>query len=71
MKQAPTDAQLAQLNERFGHLCTKGSIARIAALPLEVKENDAIHLERIGFVFAKHGFGDLRQMIDMLNTFVS
>jgi uncharacterized protein (TIGR00730 family) len=71
MKQAPTDDQLTQLNERFGHLCTKGSITRVAALPLEVKENDNLQLARIGFVFAKHGFGDLRQMIDMLNTFVA
>ena len=70
MKMSPTDAQLAQLNAEFGHLCTRGSIGRIAALPLEVKENDNLDLQRVAFVFAKHGFGDLRQMIDMLNTFV-
>ncbi len=71
MKQAPTDEQLAQLNAAFGHLCTKGSISRTLPLPIEVKEADNIHLQRVSFVFAKHGFGDLRQMIDMLNTFVA
>jgi len=69
MKHAPDDAQLAELNTAFGHLLTAGSIERVAPLPLEVKENDRVEFERIAFAFAKHGFGDLRLLIDMLNTY--
>ena len=70
MHHAPTDEQLAALNERFGYLCTSGAIERTLPLPLEVKENDSLDRERLAFHFAKHGFGDLRQLIDVLNTYV-
>ena len=69
MKHAPDDAQLAELNTTFGHLLTSGSIERVAPLPLEVKENDRVEFERIAFAFAKHGFGDLRLLIDTLNSY--
>ena len=36
----------------------------------ERKENDRLHLQRIALPFAKHGYGELRQLIDVLNTFV-
>ncbi len=64
-----TDEQLAVLNTRFGHLCKRGSITRIAALEPERKENDHPALPRIAFTFAKHGYGELRAMIDTLNSF--
>jgi len=70
MKQSPNDAQLAELNAAFGHLLTSGSIERVEPLPLEVKENDRVGLARIAFAFAKHSFGDLRLLIDTLNTYV-
>ena len=69
MKHAPDDAQLAELNATFGHLLTSGTIERVEPLPLEVKENDRVGFERIAFAFAKHGFGDLRLLIDTLNTY--
>ena len=71
MRQAPTDEQLASLNQVFARLCTKGSITRRGPLAIEMKEVDKIGMPRIVFTFAKHGFGDLRQMIDMINSFVS
>ena len=70
LRHAPTDDQLEQLNKTFGHLVTKGRIERIDALPLEVKENDRIEFPRIGFAFAKHWYGDLRQLIDTVNGYV-
>ncbi len=70
MQQSPTDEQLAQLNDKFGHLCTKGTIERTGPSTIEVRENDQVGLARIAFTFAKHGFGDLRNMIDALNSFV-
>ena len=65
----PDDAQLAELNATFGHLCTHGEIVRVDPMPIEVKENDRVEFSRIAFAFAKHGFGDLRLMIDRLNMF--
>jgi uncharacterized protein (TIGR00730 family) len=64
-----TDEQLALLNERFGHLCKRGSIARVDALEPERKEHDHPTLPRIAFTFAKHGYGELRALIDTLNSF--
>ena len=64
-----TDEQLALLNERFGHLCKRGTIARIEALDPERKEHDHPTLPRIAFTFAKHGYGELRALIDTLNSF--
>lgn len=70
MHQSPSDEQLEQLNERFGYLCTTGVISRTGPLPIEVKEGDTVSRARVAFTFAKHGFGDLRRMINMINSFV-
>lgn len=67
---APTDAQLVQLNERFGHLCQEGTIRRIEPFAIERRENDRLDRARIGLNFARHGYGDLRELIDMTNTFI-
>jgi uncharacterized protein (TIGR00730 family) len=67
MRVAPDDAALASLNDRFGHLCKKGSIQRLDPLDPERREGDRLDLARIGFVFAKHGYGELRSMIDAIN----
>ena len=64
-----TDEQLEVLNTRFGHLCKRGTIARIEALDPERKEHDHVALPRIAFTFAKHGYGELRALIDTLNSF--
>ncbi len=69
LRHEPDDAQLAELNQRFGHLCASGTIERTAPLSIELREGDAVGLGRIVFHFAKHGFGDLRLMIDQLNRF--
>jgi len=70
LKQSPTDAQLAALNEEFSHLITTGEIVRVDPLPLEVKENDRVSYPRIALEFSKHRYGDLRRMIDTLNSYV-
>jgi uncharacterized protein (TIGR00730 family) len=70
VQHAPTEAQLELLNERFGHLCRVGRIERVAPHEREVAEHDAAHLPRIGLRFTRHGYGDLRAMIDLLNSFV-
>jgi hypothetical protein len=69
LKHEPTAEQMQLLNRRFGHLCKTGGIHPAEAFGPEKKEGDKLHLHRIAFVFAKHGYGDLREMIDLCNTF--
>ena len=69
MKQAPTDAQLATLNEKFGSLC-KGGIARATPFEPERREHDKLDLARITFTLANHSSGVLREILDTVNSFV-
>jgi uncharacterized protein (TIGR00730 family) len=70
LRTAPDDDQLAALNAQFGHLVSSGRIERTDALGVEVRQGDRVDLPRIRFQFAKHKYGDLRAMIDVLNDFV-
>ena len=70
MKKGPTDDQLAALNKRFGHLCTNGRIVVAPPFEPERKENDKLDLARIAFTFARHSYGDMRDLIDTVNSFV-
>jgi predicted Rossmann-fold nucleotide-binding protein len=67
LRRAPNDAQLADLNERFGQLAVRGRIERSEPLSIELRERDALDLKRIRFTFARHGFAELRALIDALN----
>jgi uncharacterized protein (TIGR00730 family) len=70
LHQAPTEAQLAQLNEQFGHLAGTGTIHATGPMEPERKENDRLDLPRIAIPSAKHAYADLRELIDLCNTFV-
>jgi uncharacterized protein (TIGR00730 family) len=68
LQRAPDDATLADLNDRFAHLVVPGgTIERTEPLPLEVRDRDALDLERIRLPFSKRGFAELRTLIDVLN----
>lgn len=69
LRHNPTDDQLRALNERFGHLCKDGGIDRIEPFAIERRDKDKLELPRIGLNFARHGYGDLHELIDLLNTF--
>jgi uncharacterized protein (TIGR00730 family) len=69
MKQGPTDAQLAMLNEKFGSL-SKGGIARATPFEPERREHDKLDLARITFTLANHSSGVLREILDTVNSFV-
>jgi uncharacterized protein (TIGR00730 family) len=69
MKVAPTDAQLAALNDRFGEFST-GGIARATPFEPERRENDKLDLARITFTLSNHSAGILRELIDAVNSFV-
>lgn len=69
IRHEPTAEQLAELNERHGHLVAGGRIESTAPLSVEVRQNDHVDLARIRFQFAQHRYGDLRALIDTLNSF--
>ena len=71
MRQGPTDDQLAELNERFGHLVSSGSIDRVEPFKVERRDDDKLDLDRISCMFAKRGYSDLVAMIRVLNGYVS
>jgi len=71
MQQGPSDAQLIELNERFGHLAASGAIVRTEPFKIERRDDDKLDLDRISCVFAKRGYSDLVAMIRVLNGYVS
>jgi uncharacterized protein (TIGR00730 family) len=70
MRQGPNDEQLAELNERFGHLVATGAIERAEPFKVERRDDDKVDLDRISLVFAKRGYSDLIEMIGVLNSYV-
>ena len=50
---------------------SSGRIERTEPLAVEVRQADRLELPRIRFQFAKHKYGDLRAMIDVLNSFAA
>ncbi|MCE9620712.1 MAG: TIGR00730 family Rossman fold protein [Actinomycetia bacterium] len=68
LKRAPSVEQLVAINEQFGRLCKSGTIVASEPFEPEKRENDRLDLARISFAFAKHGYGDLRELIDYCNS---
>jgi uncharacterized protein (TIGR00730 family) len=64
---APSKAELADLNKRFGDIVTKGSIRTAGAFPPERSSNDHPELPRLALRFDKWHFPRLRQLIDAVN----
>jgi len=67
LRAAPTDAELAELNERFAELCVEGGIERTDPLPAEVSDNDRLDLPRLVMRFDVRRAGDFRDLIRALN----
>ena len=67
MHRGPSDAQLAELNTRFGSLAVDGVIRRVEPYGIERRQNDHVDLARIAFEFNRHGYSALRGLIDAVN----
>jgi uncharacterized protein (TIGR00730 family) len=67
LRVAPSDAELAALNEQFADLCSAKGIWRTDPLPAERATRDHLGLARIALEFDRHHHGRLRQLIDALN----
>ncbi len=70
MAVGPDDAQLADLNRRFGRLATTGTIRRTEALPPERSDDDVVDLPRLALRFDKRDYAGLRLLIDAVNALV-
>jgi uncharacterized protein (TIGR00730 family) len=68
---APTDAEIAQLNERFSDLLVDGRIERTEPLPAEVADRDNLALARLVMRFDARRAARLRSLIDALNDLPS
>ena len=71
LRAAPTRAELADLNDRFADICTRGRIESTPPQPAEVSGNDHLELPRIALHFDRASHGRLRALIDALNGLAS
>ena len=71
LRAAPTRAELAELNDRFADICTRGRIESAPPQPAEVSGNDHLDLPRIALHFDRASHGRLRTLIDALNSLPS
>jgi len=67
-KLAPTDEQLAALNEEFADICTSKGIWRTGPLAPERAQHDNLDLKRIALEFDRRSHGRLRMMINAINA---
>ena len=70
LEQAPDAETLAAINEEFADIVADGGIEVIAPTEQEVRDEDAVHLDRIALWFDRRNFGRLRVLIDRLNAIV-
>jgi uncharacterized protein (TIGR00730 family) len=71
MRTAPSDAELAALNERFASLVLRGAIERTDPLAPEAVDDDRLELPRLTFVLDPLMVGSLHQLIRALNALPS
>jgi hypothetical protein len=71
LRAEPTDAEVAQLDEEFRHLCTEGGIRRTAPLRAEESDGDKLDLPRLLLRFNVRKGARFRDMIRVLNTLPS
>jgi len=71
LKHTPTRAQIASLNADFADIVLTGAIRPSKPLSPERSSNDHVDLPRLAFRFNRVHYGRLRQMIDVVNGWVS
>jgi uncharacterized protein (TIGR00730 family) len=66
LNRAPDEAMLTRLNQEFADLLTEGAFEVIEPTPAEVRDNDALALQRLA-LYPNHAYGRIRELIDVLN----
>lgn len=67
---APDPDQLERLNDEFSDIVASGRIEVIPPTDAELRDQDSLDDQRIGFVFDRRSYGRLRQLVDALNDLV-
>ena len=68
MQHPPSASQLEEARSRFSHVVTEGSIDLVEATAPERSSNDEVDLARIAFSFDRRSYGDIRDLISVVNT---
>ena len=71
LRQAPTDAEIDELNHRFAGLCAHGRIERVEPLPAERADGDDLASPRIALTLRQRSVGDLYKLIRAVNALPS
>jgi hypothetical protein len=71
LRTAPGADVLTTLTERYREMLVEGSIEAIEPTPAEVRDGDALDLERVALHFDRRHFGLLRALVDDLNHLVT
>lgn len=71
LRVAPTDAELADLNARFGAVLASGEIQRRGPLKAEVEDDDALDLPRLVMRYDSFRVGELFHLIRAVNALAS
>lgn len=71
LRAEPSDAEIAELNERFGAMCLSGGFARTVPLADERDEPETAELPRIVFTPQRRAVGELHRLIRALNRLAS
>ncbi|MFZ1934631.1 MAG: TIGR00730 family Rossman fold protein [Thermoguttaceae bacterium] len=67
LQRPPSEALLAEINDRFQDILLRGRFAVSGPLPEEREESELSALPRLVFAFDRRSFGRLRQLIDCIN----
>src|ERR1051326_8235708 len=68
LKHAPSASAIEAMNEDFADIVIGPEIKRIEPTPEEMADGDHVELPRIGFGFNRRDYGQLRKLIDVLNS---
>jgi uncharacterized protein (TIGR00730 family) len=71
LRNAPTDAEIAELDETFAPLIADGGIERSGPLPVEVSDRDRVDLPRLVLRLRQREVGGLYRLIDAVNALES
>jgi uncharacterized protein (TIGR00730 family) len=71
LRAEPTDAEVAELNDRFGSLLTRGRIERSGPRPAEIEDDDRLDLPRLSLRYDQFRVGELFHLIRAVNALAS
>lgn len=62
-------SDFSELTVKYGHLSHDGVLLQSGPTEAEIRDNDAVHLNRISLDYSPKGFADLRPLIDAINQY--